>query len=164
VVLLKQFDVVILTKELREYGLFKWHLGAIVEIYDENNFEVEFCDKNGITIFLGTLSRNCIELAWVNETNQYVGRFGELLKVLFEVRSIINSPNTSLIWSNYNNVKEVLDYVDLLIDNLKHSEIGTIERLKLFFAPTGELQDISIDSGWGERYIEISYKFDKLIA
>ena len=42
-------DVVALIDDLPESGLVRGHVGTIVEILDEDVFEVEFCDDEGRT-------------------------------------------------------------------------------------------------------------------
>ena len=37
-------------------------IGTILEVYDDNHFEVEICDSNGITLFLGALSKEILEV------------------------------------------------------------------------------------------------------
>jgi hypothetical protein len=59
---MKQFDTVRIKKDLPEEGIKKGQLGYILEVWDENHFEVEISDSNGITIFLGSLSRDFIEV------------------------------------------------------------------------------------------------------
>ncbi|CAN7762167.1 DUF4926 domain-containing protein [Paenibacillus sp. LjRoot56] len=68
--LLKQFDVVRITKNLPEYEIIKGQSGTILEIYDRNNFEIEICDENGTTLFLGALSRDCLETDEEREKRQ----------------------------------------------------------------------------------------------
>lgn len=63
----------------------------------------------------------------------------QLIELLKYVRSIVDTPNTDLCWSRYND-------------------------LAYFFAPTGSLQEISISNGWGEEFIEVSEAIDKLIT
>lgn len=48
---MRQFDVIAVIKDFPEYGLVRGQKGTILEVYDEQNFEVEFCDSVGITIF-----------------------------------------------------------------------------------------------------------------
>ena len=49
-------DVVALLHELPEKNILKGQVGTIVEKLDDNVFEVEFCNNNGETIALETLS------------------------------------------------------------------------------------------------------------
>ena len=61
---MKQFDVVKITKDNPIEGITKGQIGTILEVYDENHFEVEICDSNGITLFLGALSRDFLEVVF----------------------------------------------------------------------------------------------------
>lgn len=58
---MKQFDMVKITMDNPNEGITKGQIGIILEVYDDNHFEVEICDSNGITLFLGALSRNFLE-------------------------------------------------------------------------------------------------------
>ncbi len=53
-------DVVALLKDIPEEKLRKGQVGTIVEVFDDDNFEVEFADKQGQTIT--TLSLHSFEL------------------------------------------------------------------------------------------------------
>lgn len=50
-------DTVVLDRDLPEHGLCKGDLGAIVEVYGPNDFEVEFVRASGRTQALLTLNR-----------------------------------------------------------------------------------------------------------
>lgn len=51
-------DVVVLIKDLPDLNLCKGQVGTIVEIYQPNDFEVEFVDLRGRTYALETLNAN----------------------------------------------------------------------------------------------------------
>lgn len=159
---MNQYDVVLLTEDIPAKGVSKWSTGVILEVYDETHYEVEISDDKGIITFLGVLSNKYIELIWVNSTMNYVGRFKMLLDIFNEIKDLINNTNTDMTWTSYSNEKEFIQEYDLLIDDFKKGVKGCIDRLILLFAPTGILQEISLNNGWGERFIEISYDFDKL--
>ena len=57
---MKELDTVILIKEFQ--NLQKGTVGCIVLKYDENNFEVEFFDKNGDTIDVYTITGEYLAL------------------------------------------------------------------------------------------------------
>ena len=38
-----------------------------------------------------------------------------------------------------------------------------VEVLKLLFAPTGSIQEVSISSGWGQEFLSLSARFDEVI-
>ena len=49
-------ETIVLVRDLPEHGLRKGDLGAIVEIYEPDGFEVEFVTASGRTAALLTLS------------------------------------------------------------------------------------------------------------
>lgn len=53
---MNELDTIILNRDIKEYGLKKGDLGAIVQVYKSNKeFEVEFVTTDGKTIALITL-------------------------------------------------------------------------------------------------------------
>ncbi|MBD2181284.1 DUF4926 domain-containing protein [Planktothrix sp. FACHB-1355] len=61
--MLKELDVITLTRDLEEHGLKKGAKGAIVHCYDdEQAFEIEFVSDTGETLALLTLERADIQL------------------------------------------------------------------------------------------------------
>ena len=53
--------VKLLTNRYIKEGLKKGDMGVILEIYNDNNFEVEFFDENGFTIALFAFPENELE-------------------------------------------------------------------------------------------------------
>lgn len=66
------YDVIALKKDYPKYGLIKGQRGAILEIYNDNNVEVEFCDSMGITLYLGSFCKDDLDLIWSNKTISFV--------------------------------------------------------------------------------------------
>lgn len=61
--MIKELDVVTLTREIHEHKLAKGSKGAVVHCYtDDQGFEVEFVSEAGETIALLTLERADIQL------------------------------------------------------------------------------------------------------
>ena len=52
---LKLLDVIALTENLPELGMYRGQVGTIVEVYEPGVFEVEFSDTQGRTYALETL-------------------------------------------------------------------------------------------------------------
>jgi hypothetical protein len=76
----------------------------------------------------------------------------ESIKVLQEVIELLQRPETEVMYSQYNSAEEAITDLDDHLSRLLEGDISKIQELKLLFAPTGSLQDISIDSGWGDRF------------
>ena len=53
--------VKLLTNKYIKEGIKKGDIGIILEIYDENNFEIEFSDADGFTIALFAFPREELE-------------------------------------------------------------------------------------------------------
>jgi Domain of unknown function (DUF4926) len=58
----KLLDVVTLLQAMPEYGLRKGQVGAIVEVWADGEYEVEFADLQGRTIALVSLSSDFLML------------------------------------------------------------------------------------------------------
>ncbi|HLA49985.1 MAG TPA: DUF4926 domain-containing protein [Thermodesulfovibrionia bacterium] len=60
---MKELDTVVLTHDIKEYGLTEGDIGAIVHCYsDSNAYEVEFVTAEGKTIAVLTLSPDDIRV------------------------------------------------------------------------------------------------------
>ena len=55
---MKLLDTVALLNDLPTVGLSKGQVGTIVEVYEPDVFEVEFCDPQGRSYALKTLAAN----------------------------------------------------------------------------------------------------------
>ncbi len=55
---MKMLDVVAITQNLPDLGLYKGQVGTIIEVYEPTVFEVEFVDLNGKTYAVETLHTN----------------------------------------------------------------------------------------------------------
>ncbi len=53
----EKLDTVVLNRDLPEHGLREGDLGAIVEVYEPDTFEVEFVSASGRTEALVTLKK-----------------------------------------------------------------------------------------------------------
>lgn len=88
----------------------------------------------------------------------------QVTSLLLQVRDQVDSPSTDILWSKYDSLEELLQSLDSLIKKVKENEDDSIiEDLKLLFAPTGSLQEISLSSGWPKEFLELSQRFDQLI-
>lgn len=66
------FDVVELLIDLPESNLRAGVQGAIVECYQDNNYEVEFSDADGETLALCTLSARQFVVVWSAKTKTWL--------------------------------------------------------------------------------------------
>jgi hypothetical protein len=87
----------------------------------------------------------------------------ELTDLIGQVKNKITD-DSDMVWTNYDNAKQLRDELETYILELQSGDMGSIEKLKKFFLPTAPLQEHSISNGWGNEYLELSKKFDGLYA
>lgn len=87
----------------------------------------------------------------------------KIIGILNEIIQILRARRTDVVWSYYDTVDEAVADLNSHIERLRSGDLSGMFDLKMLFAPTGSLQEISINSGWGNEFLVISEKFDKAI-
>ena len=82
----------------------------------------------------------------------------ELIDVLTQIIEQLSKSDDSP-WSSLK-IDEINSMISIEINKLKLGQKADISRLKSFFVPTGPIQEISIDNGWGDIFISIANRFD----
>jgi hypothetical protein len=97
----------------------------------------------------------------MNDNQGTVDNWIAVIEVVKAVKSKITI-DTDLLWTNYNSVEELISEINL-IENLltDHNKQG-LQFLGFLFAPTGTLQEISMQNDWIQEYLNWSLKFDEL--
>jgi len=86
-----------------------------------------------------------------------------IIDILETVKELILEPKTDISWSIFNSKDELIIEIDAHIQKLKLRDFSKVTDLILLFAPTSDFQEISLSSGWGNRYLKISERFDVAI-
>ncbi len=86
-----------------------------------------------------------------------------IIEILETVKELILEPKTDISWSTFDSKDDVILDIDSHIQKLKLRDFSKIKDLILLFAPTSDFQEISLSSGWGNRYLNISERFDTAI-
>jgi hypothetical protein len=86
-----------------------------------------------------------------------------IINTLDILKKKISSPETNILYSRFDTKDEVINELDTHIQRLQKEDFSKIEELIILFAPTGDLQEISISSGWGQLYLTLSERFDLAI-
>jgi hypothetical protein len=63
----KLFDIIKLNTDIPSHGLIKGDSGTVVEVYNEDDIEVEFTTDTGATRALATLHQSTVEVIWKSE-------------------------------------------------------------------------------------------------
>lgn len=86
---------------------------------------------------------------------------GNLKKILIEVIDYLNQSQNS-DWSPLT-PKELVKNLEVQIGKLERNEKVDKNLLRIEFAPTSTIQEISMANGWSDEYLNLSLQFDKEI-
>jgi hypothetical protein len=81
-----------------------------------------------------------------------------LLAVLRETRALLALPGNDFTWSSWDDQVAALREIDAHIAAL---ERGVVPRMAVLYAPTGPLQEVSLSSGWGDRFLALATRFEQ---
>ncbi|CAD0003231.1 hypothetical protein [Flavobacterium salmonis] len=84
-----------------------------------------------------------------------------VIKLLKIIKSKI-TPDTDLLWTNYNSAEEVIAEINKIDNLLRNNDKKGLEYLGYLFAPTGTFQEISMQNDWIQEYLNLSLEFDIL--
>ena len=83
----------------------------------------------------------------------------DLAKALEQTVNFLKHSEDSF-WSALS-VEEIIEQLENELNKIKNSQQVDGKRLGYLFAPTGCIQDVSIDNGWGSDFIELSGVIDR---
>lgn len=83
-----------------------------------------------------------------------------LLLALRETRRLLANQTNNFRWSSWHNAEAALTEFDALIESIDRGAPADAQELAVLFAPTGPIQEVSVSSGWGERFLELAERVD----
>ena len=87
-----------------------------------------------------------------------------LVQVLKDTRAMLARPDNDFSWSRWNESEAAVAEIDDILRRIEAAETIKLEQLELLYAPTGSLQEVSINSDWEDTYLKLSSRFDRAIA
>ena len=84
-----------------------------------------------------------------------------LQKNFDRLKFLIAQPSTDVCWSRYNTPDEVICDLEIIENGVLNKDLESIDRLLFLLAPTGDLQEISLSSGWGDEFLDIAETMEK---
>ena len=82
----------------------------------------------------------------------------KLIDVLKETRTLIALDSNDFSWSSWTDQDRALSEIDSIIAELEN---GSVPEIGILFAPTGPIQEVSLNSGWGNQFLELAERFEK---
>jgi hypothetical protein len=87
-----------------------------------------------------------------------------LTTVFEETRALLALPQNNFDWSSWEDTADALQEIDYILKRLREGSNARQLSLGIFFAPTGPIQEVSLSSGWGDEFIDLSNRFDAAMA
>jgi hypothetical protein len=85
----------------------------------------------------------------------------EAISLLESMRSYIQD-DAELMWTSYQSTVEVRQEIDGCMEGIRKLDLKAIERAATFFIPTGDFQNMALDSGWGDVFLIFAERYDKV--
>lgn len=83
-----------------------------------------------------------------------------LLDIFYRSRDLVALPNNDFAWSSWPDQEAALAEIDDIIGQLQRGEIPDQMQMVGMFGPTGRMQEVSMSSGWGNRFLQLASEFD----
>jgi len=89
----------------------------------------------------------------------------DLLIFIFEdARTLIALPDNNFDWSSWRDSDHAVAEIDGILVALRAGTDPNNLSMGTLFAPTGPMQEVSLSSGWGDRFAELADRFDVAMA
>ena len=85
-------------------------------------------------------------------------RLQKLIAVLREARIFLALEDNDFSWSSWRDQNQAISEIDSIIRGLEN---GSIPDMRVLFAPTGPMQEVSLSSGGASQFVELAERFDK---
>jgi hypothetical protein len=86
-----------------------------------------------------------------------------LIAVFERTRAVLAAPGNDFIWSFWEDVDEALVEIDGILAALRAGSLPSDQSMRVLFAPTGPIQEVSLSSGWGDLFIDLADDFDNAL-
>ena len=99
----------------------------------------------------------------LKHTQQLVPKGGpieRLVHILASAIELVSLPENDFLWSSWEDADEAIEEISALIGIIEGGVIPPMEKIAVLFAPTGPLQEVSLNSGWGDQFLMIASQFD----
>jgi hypothetical protein len=89
-----------------------------------------------------------------------------VVRVLEDVLKIVETRTQNVDWAGgwWDEAGDMVADLRDHLSRLRRADTSRMDELRTLFLPTGPLQDVSISSGWGTRYVELAARFDAASA
>lgn len=133
---------------------------------DSNSWIIYFSHENTVTFggkkLIQTIKNEWgnwkkVAFKWCYQENEAIDG---MIEVITTIKEKINA-ETNLMYCGFDTVEELTKSIDSDLINLRCENDEYFQEIKNRFLPTIDFQELAIDNGWGEEYLNLAAKFDK---
>jgi hypothetical protein len=88
----------------------------------------------------------------------------QVLNVLRHARRLLARPDNDFRWSRWDNASEATAEVDKFIAQVEANRPLDARALSALFAATGQIQQISLSSGWSSQFLRVAARLDAALT
>jgi hypothetical protein len=87
-------------------------------------------------------------------------KYSALIAALREARELLARADNEFAWSSWADAAAALKEIDGLIARIERDDLPKRIEMDLLFAPTGDIQEVSVSSGWGQDFLRVAARYD----
>lgn len=93
-----------------------------------------------------------------------MANLGRLISVFEETRELLADPDNDFTWSSWVGREDALREMDGILSSLWCGVLPKSLSMTVLYAPTGPIQEVSVNSGWGKEFLSLADRFDEAMA
>ena len=86
-----------------------------------------------------------------------------MVLVLQDAKALLELPHNDFGWSSWHNAAQALSEINGYITQLNNGQWPDKTTLKVLFAATGPIQEVSLSSGWSQEFLKLAERFDNVV-
>lgn len=87
-----------------------------------------------------------------------------LLDLLLEARTLVARPDNDFMYSSWLDTDHALAEIDGLLAKLTAGGALPHAAISMILLPTGPMQELATDSGWGDEFVELASEIDDALS
>jgi hypothetical protein len=84
-----------------------------------------------------------------------------LANVLRSAAELLSLPANDFAWSSWANQAAAVAEVEAVLALVEAGELPDRTSVSVLFAPTGPIQEVSLNSGWADTFLQLAERYDR---